>query len=97
MEYVPEGRLGEHLKTCIEHAKMSAYAYILLEYAYYLRCKYVHGNKATILFAAYHDAELTALRVVNHFLSEYLKQVIPVMFDENYFTEAMYQCCKNSN
>ena len=95
MDYVPEGRLGEHLKTCIEHAKMSAYAYILLEYAYYLRCKYVHGNKATILFAAYHDAELAALRVVNYFLSEYLKQEIPAMFDENYFTEEMYQLCKN--
>ena len=97
MDYVPEGRLGEHLKTCIEHAKMSAYAYILLEYAYYLRCKYVHGNKATILFAAYHDAELAALRVVNYFLAEHLKQSIPAMFDENYFTDEMYQCCKNNN
>lgn len=94
MDYVPEGKLGEHLKICIAHAKMSAYAYILLEYAYYLRCKYVHGNKATILFAAYHDAELAALRVVNYFLSEYLKQAVPAMFDESYFSEEMYQLCK---
>ena len=94
-DYVPEGQLGKHLQICIDHAKISAYAYILLEYAYYLRCKYVHGNKATILFAAYHDAELAALRVVNYFLSEYLKQEIPAMFDENYFTEEMYQLCKN--
>jgi len=93
-DYVPEGKLGEHLQICIDHAKMSAYAYILLEYTYYLRCKYVHGNKTTILFAAYHDAELAALRVVNYFLSEYLKQVVPAMFDEDYFTEEMYQCCK---
>ena len=93
-DYVPEGELGKHLKICIDHAKMSAYAYILLEYAYYLRCKYVHGNKTTVLFAAYHDAELAALRVVNCFLSKYLKQAILAMFNENYFTEEMYQCCK---
>ena len=93
-DYVPEGELGKHLKICIDQAKMSAYAYILLEYAYYLRCKYVHGNKTTVLFAAYHDAELAALRVVNCFLSKYLKQAILAMFNENYFTEEMYQCCK---
>ena len=69
---------------------VSAYAFVLLVYAYYLRCKYIHGNKATILFAAYHDAELAALRVVNRFLSEYLKQAIPETFNENYFTEGMY-------
>ena len=93
--YVPEGSMGSHLKKCMEHSNLSAYAFVLLPYAYYLRCKYVHGNKATILFAAYHDAELAALRVVNYFLSEYLKQEIPAMFDENYFTEEMYQLCKN--
>ena len=91
--YVPEGNMGSHLKKCMEHSNLSAYAFILLPYAYYLRCKYVHGNKATILFAAYHDAELAALRVVDYFLSEYLKQAIPAMFDKNYFTEAMYQKC----
>ena len=93
--YVPEGSMGSHLKKCMEHSHLSAYAFILLAYAYYLRCKYVHGNKTTVLFAAFHDAELAALRVVNYFLSEYLKQEIPAMFDENYFTEEMYQLCKN--
>jgi hypothetical protein len=90
LTYSPDGAVGDHLKKCIKHANVSAYAFVLLAYAYYLRCKYIHGNKTTILFAAYHDAELAALRVVNYFLSEYLKQAIPETFNKNYFTEGMY-------
>lgn len=95
LEYCPAGKLGMHLKTCIAHAKMSAYGYILLEYAYYLRCRYIHGGKATVLFASYQDIELSALRVVNYFLAQYLKLEIPAMFDPDYFTEAMYKHCEN--
>ena len=96
LDYIPSGELGLHLKTCITHAKMSAYGYMLLEYTYYLRCRYIHGGKATVLFATPQDVELSALRVVNYFLSEYLKQTIPAMFDSSYFTDAMYEKCKIS-
>ena len=97
LTYSPDGAVGVHIEKCLKHANVSAYAFVLLVYAYYLRCKYIHGNKTTILFAAYHDAELAALRVVNCFLSEYLKRAIPAMFDANYFTDEMYQYCKNKN
>ena len=95
LEYCPAGTLGMHLKTCVTHAKISAYGYILLEYAYYLRCRYIHGGKATVLFATYQDVELAALRVVNYFLAQYLKQEIPAMFDPVYFTDAMYKHSKS--
>ena len=97
LEYCPAGTLGMHLKTCTAHARMSAYGYMLLEYAYYLRCRYIHGGKATVLFATYQDAELAALRIVNYFLSQYLKKEIPAMFDSDYFTEAMYKHCENQS
>lgn len=89
--YVPEGPLGDHLRTCIKRTGMSAYGFILLDYAYYIRCNYLHGSKPTILFAAANDPELAAFRTLNLFLREFLKEILPQMFREDWFTEEMYQ------
>lgn len=89
--YASAGPLGDHLRQCITRANMSAYGFVLLDYAYYMRCNYLHGSKATILFTAANDPELAAFRTLNLFLGEYLKEAIPGMFREDWFTEEMYQ------
>ena len=63
-----------------ELSQISAWGFMLLDYAYYMRCKYFHGNKATVLFSAINDREISALRCLNVFLGNYLKEAIPEMF-----------------
>lgn len=89
--WVPEGPLGEHLKLCTKRAHMSAWSFLVFEYAYYIRCNYLHGSKAAALFASANDPDIAAFRALNCFLSEYLKEVIPQMFREDWFTEEMYE------
>ena len=89
--WIPEGPLGEHLKLCQERCRMSSWGFLLFEYAYYIRCNYLHGNKTTVLFTASNDPEVAAFRALNVFLGEYLKEVIPQMFGEDWFEERMYE------
>ena len=88
------GQLYGHLHRCINPAEyaaerdpinesrsqISAWGFLLLDYAYYMRCKYLHGNKPTVLFSAANDPEISAFRCLNVFLGNYLKTVIPEMF-----------------
>ena len=90
------GQLYEHLHRCInpaeyaaEHdpinenrANISAWGFLLLDYAYCMRCKYLHGAKTTVLFSATNDPEISAFRCLNVFLGNYLREVIPEMFRE---------------
>ena len=92
--WVPDGPLGEHLKDCLVRPRrenFSAWGFLLLDYAYYMRCNYLHGDKTTILFSAANDPELAAFRALNVFLGEYLKEAIPQMFREGWFTEEMFE------
>lgn len=93
---VSRGHLYEHLHRCINPAEyaadhdpinesrsqISAWGFVLLDYAYYMRCKYLHGNKATVLFSAANDPEISAFRCLNVFLGNYLREVIPEMFQK---------------
>lgn len=92
--WVPDGPLGEHLKLCQERCHMSSWGFLLFEYGYYIRCNYLHGSKAPILFIEAGDEKLAAFRGLNVFLGEYLKEVIPQMFRADWFTEEMYQAAK---
>ena len=90
------GQLYGHLHRCINPAEyaaerdpinenrsqISAWGFLLLDYAYYMRCKYLHGNKATVLFSAANDPEISAFRCLNVFLGNYLREAIPEMFRE---------------
>lgn len=69
---------------------LSAWGFLLLDYAYHMRCKYFHGNKATILFTGFNDREIAAFRCLNVFLGNYLRQAIPEMFREDWFTQDMF-------
>lgn len=93
-DWIPQGPLGEHLRKCMSYTGMSAYGYLLIEYAYYLRCNYLHGSKTTTLFCAYNDPELDAFRAMNLFLGEFLKEMIPEIFRDDWFTGDMYQAIR---
>ena len=72
--------LGAQLQTLLPLLKMSAYGCILLDYAYYMRCEYLHGSHTPPLFVNSNDPEIAAFRVLNLFLERYLKDHIPAMF-----------------
>lgn len=89
--WFPEGPLGEHLRECCARTGCSCWGFLLFDYAYYIRCHYLHGEKTPILFTASSDPELAAFRSLNVFLGEFLKEIIPEMFRENWFTAETYQ------
>lgn len=89
--------LREHLTNCINRGskpRLSAWGFLLLDYAYYMRCKYFHGSKATILFTGFNDREIAAFRCLNVFLGNYLREAIPGMFREDWFTQDMFDAVK---
>ena len=89
--WVPEGPLGEHLKICMDRTGQSAWGFLTLDYAYYMRCNYLHGSKTTILFSAANDPEIAAFRCLNVFLGEFLREMIPQLFREDWFTADTYR------
>lgn len=62
-----------------------SYLFIILQYAYSLRCELFHGNKATPIICSYNDRSIGELRVVNYFLDSYLSNEIPLLFTTNYY------------
>ena len=90
-QWFPEGPLGAHLRECCARTGCSCWGFLLFDYAYYIRCHYLHGEKTPILFTAASDPELAAFRCLNVFLGEFLKEMIPVIFRENWFTAETYQ------
>ena len=91
LSWVPDGPLGQHLAECLTETDLSAWGFLCLDYAYYVRCNYLHGSKTTPLFAAERDPELAAFRALNLFLGEFLKELIPLIFREDWYTEQLYQ------
>ena len=76
-------KLGE----CAARFGVSLFSYLLLIYPYHLRCKFLHGNRSTLLVAAYNDYEINVLRAVNYFLRCFLNREIPKMFREDFWTK----------
>ena len=89
--FLPEGPLGEHLRECCQRSGSTAWGFLTLDYAYYIRCNYLHGSKTTILFTAASDPELAAFRCLNVFLGEFLKEMIPQVFREDWFTGEQFR------
>lgn len=91
--WFPEGPLGEHLREFLPQTGSTCWGFLVLDYAYYIRCNYLHGDKTAILFTAATDPELAAFRCLNVFLGEFLKEMIPLIFRDGWFTEEMYRIC----
>ena len=90
LHWLPEGPLGDHLRECCARTGSSAWGFLMFDYAYYIRCNYLHGEKTTILFTTEADPKLAAFRALNTFLEEFLKEMIPRIFGEDWFTEKTY-------
>ena len=62
----------------------SAFGFILLDYAYSMRCKYLHGSHTLPLFTSRTDSTSAAFRALSLFLERYLKEAIPAMFQDGW-------------
>lgn len=58
----------------------SAYGCILLDFAYRMRCEYLHGSCTLPLFSTRKDSVVPAFRALNLFLERHLMEQIPAMF-----------------
>lgn len=75
----------KELSQCAELFGLPLFNYLLLTFPYHWRCNLFHGNRATILFTAYNDYEVRVLHTVNYFLSRFLNEEIPKMFEDTFF------------
>ena len=66
---------------------MALFPFLLIEYPYNWRCKYLHGNRTTALFMAYNDYEMGVLTTINYFLERFLDTAIPEMFSDSFWSE----------
>lgn len=73
------------LAECAELFGVPLFTYLLLIYPYHWRCDLFHGNRATMLFCAYNDYEISVLHTVNYFLDRFLNEAIPQLFQEDFF------------
>ena len=62
-----------------------SYVFMLLQYAYSLRCELFHGNKSTPIIYSYNDRCIGELRVVNYFLNAFLTHEIPLLYTTDYY------------
>ena len=94
-----ERGLTPRLNALLPDLHTSAYGCILLDYAYHMRCNFVHGNEAPPLFVKFDehngDNELAAFRLLNLFLERYLKENIPLMFSSNWVDTTVYDTITN--
>lgn len=81
------------LSTYADKFGASLYTYLLLIYPYHWRCDLFHGNRTTLLFCAYNDYEIAAIRTVNYFLDTFLNEFIPDTFKPE-FPEKYYEDVK---
>ena len=56
-------------------------SFFIFDFSYYLRCKYFHGERSIPLFAYEDDYELMLFRIANHYLSQFLNEKVPLLFD----------------
>lgn len=62
---------------------ISAYGYLMTDFAYYLRCTLFHANKPALLFSFEDDMELKAIRIAQHLLDGFLTEHLSELFKEN--------------
>ena len=66
----------------LDVSRLKTLGILLLEFPYYLRCNYFHGNKPVLLFSTDTNTEMNMLKTVNYFLYRFLNEHIPQMFSE---------------
>ena len=86
-----DNRLICEIKDEIKSFNLPVFLFLLLDFPYYLRCNYIHGNTSTLMFSAFNDVEISLFGVINCFISRFLNENIPRLFDPEYFTEENYK------
>lgn len=73
------GKLNEFLNY-----DNTAYAYLLVEYAYYFRCKYIHANEVLPLLYYGNEHEIKCIALVNRLLEDYISNNLCRWFSNDY-------------
>ena len=67
-----------------EVSDLSAYGFLITQFAYWLRCELFHANRPTMFFLFDEDMDLKYLRQINSLLEEYLDENLYKWFDKEY-------------
>ena len=78
------------------HFQMPTYSFLLLQYPYYWRCNYFHGNKPTTIISCYNDRSIAVLRTINYFLDSFLCDEIPKLLRDDFFDDNFYANVKRA-
>lgn len=92
-EIIPESY--SKISNRAKEFNVKTFPFILLIYAYNLRCKYFHGNTPTLLVSAYNDYEICVLSTVNYFLERFLSDNIPKIFEDDFWNESKQEMAIN--
>lgn len=67
----------------------SAYIYLMVEYAYYFRCKFIHANEVLPLFTYNDDHIIHCIALVNRLLDNYIDNNLYKWFSPRYVNETL--------
>lgn len=85
---LPSDTWIHELQSIATDVQTPLYMLLLLDLPYYLRCKYLHGEWATVLFSAYNEVEIGTLAFLCVFMEHFLNQTIPALFIDDRYTGA---------
>lgn len=67
----------------------TAYAYLLVEYAYYFRCKYIHASEVLPLLSYGNEHEIKCIALVNRLLEDYISNNLYRWFSNDYIENVL--------
>lgn len=79
-------KLREKIRTKLNEKEinLSEYTYLIIHYAYYLRCNYFHANKPLPLIYFNQKREWKILKFINDLIEEFLDSNLYKFFTENF-------------
>ena len=84
------------IQDVADRLQMPAYTFLLLQFPYYWRCNYFHGNKPTTIISAFNDRSIAVLRTINYFLDSFLCDEIPKLLRDDFFDDNFYTNVKRA-
>ena len=84
------------IQDIADQFQMPAYTFLLLQFPYYWRCNYFHGNKPTTIISAFNDRSIAVLRTINYFLDSFLCDEIPKLLRDDFFDDNFYTNVKRA-
>lgn len=98
--YVEESEINSKISSLLikstgEKYDLTTYGYLLTQLSYYMRCKFVHGNKPVYLFSFADEKELHTLKIINNLIEEYISHNLPLWFNEEYINNHIIPATKN--